>query len=174
MNFAVTVAEVNMNSFVFELLDVRRRRVRKNQMADVDVGAHTRMAAFVDKTNHGVDVVEQAQTERLQFESNIDILLLSIIAETPTGFDAPLPLGRCRNDFALPDVFAQNEQNVLSAPGASKIDEFLAPINVKFAHRIIEIDHNRVVPFRFRLVDPLSVAVADATEIGRASCRERV
>ena len=63
-------------------------------------------------------------------------------AETTAGFDAPLPLGRCRNDLALPDVFAQNEQDVLCAPVAGEFDEFFAALDVKLSDRIVEIDQS--------------------------------
>src|SRR2546423_3965807 len=129
---------MNMNGFVLELLDISGRRIRKDQVANIDSRAHARMAALIDEANHGVEVIQQAQTKWLQFESDVDILLLCIIAETPAGFDAPLPLGGRRNDFALPDVFAENQQDIFGAPGASEIDEFLAPFDVKFAHGIIE------------------------------------
>src|SRR3954463_3270516 len=107
-------------------------------MADVDVRSDAGVTAFVDKANHRIHVVKEAQTERLQFESDVDILLLSVIAKTAAGFDPPLPLGCGRDDLALPDVFAEHEQNIFRVPGPSEVDEFLAALDVKFADGIIE------------------------------------
>ena len=95
-------------------------------MADVDVRAHARMAALVDEAHHRIDVVEQAEAERFQFQRDVDFLLCRVIAESSAGFEAPLPLGFGGNDFALPDVFPEHEQDIFRAPLGGEVDEFFA------------------------------------------------
>ena len=86
-------------------------------MADIDVCADARVRAFVNEANHGIDAVEQTEAERFKFEGDIDSYFVSVISEAAAGFEAPLPLRGGWNDFALPDVFAEDEEDVFRAPG---------------------------------------------------------
>jgi hypothetical protein len=98
------------------------------------------MGAFVDEAHHGIDAVQQAEAEGFQFQRNIDFPFPGVIAETPAGFNPPLPLGGWRDHFPLPDIFAQHEQNVLGPPMRGEINEFSGAFNVKLTDWVIEVD----------------------------------
>lgn len=70
-------------------------------MADINVSPDMRMGAFVNETDHLMNIVEQAKPERLKLKSDIDILSTCIIDQDPARFDRPAPLVRGRDDFAL-------------------------------------------------------------------------
>ena len=70
--------------------------------------------------------VQEAQAKWFEFERDVDFLFIGVIAESADRFRGPIPLGIRRDDFALPDVFAENEQDILGVPGAGEIDELFA------------------------------------------------
>src|ERR1041385_8964495 len=137
---AVAIAEVDMDGLALELAQVGGARVGEHEMADVDVGPDARMIALVHETHHLVDVVEQAQAERFQFEREVDVASVGIIPQRAARLQAPLPLRLGRDDFALPNVFAEDEQNIPRAPSLGQVDEPPAALDVERAHRVIEID----------------------------------
>ena len=69
----------------------------------------------------------------------IDATAIRVIAEPPAAFDGPLPLRGGRDDFALPEILAQHEQDVLRAPFAGEVDELPAALQVKLAHGRLKI-----------------------------------
>jgi len=83
------------------------------------------MIAFVHEADHSIHAVEQAQAERLEFEGDVYVLPVGVIAEAAAAFETPLPLGFGRNDLALPDVLAQDEQDILRPPGAREVNELV-------------------------------------------------
>jgi len=56
------------------------------------------MIAFVHEADHSIHAVEQAQAERLEFEGDVYVLPVGVIAEAAAAFETPLPLGFGRND----------------------------------------------------------------------------
>src|SRR6266704_3079901 len=101
---------MNMDCFAFEFFNLGRAGVRENQMTDVNIGADAWMIAFVNEPNHGIDAVEQAQTERFEFEGDIYFLFVGVVSDAATGFESPVPLRLGWDDFALPHVFTEDEQ----------------------------------------------------------------
>ncbi len=140
VDFAVAIADVDMDGFAFELGQINRAGVGQHEVADVDIGVHARVGAFVHKTRHGGHTVEQAQSERLQLECDVDFLLVGVIAEDATGLDSPAPLLGRRDDFSLPNVFAEHEENVFRAPLSGKVNEGFAALHVEGAHGFVEVD----------------------------------
>src|SRR6516164_1009984 len=140
VNFAVTIADVDVDGFAFELGQINRASVGQHEVADVDIGAHARVGALVHETSHGGHTVEQAQPERLQLECDVDFLLVSVIAEDATGLDSPAPLLGRWDDFSLPNVFAEHEENVFRAPLSGKVNEGFAALHVEGAHGFIKVD----------------------------------
>src|SRR5262249_56131507 len=112
----------------------------QEEVGDVDIGAHGGVGALVHETCHGGHTVEQAQPERLQLECDVDFLLIGVIAEDATGLDSPAPLLGRRDDFSLPNVFAEHEENVFRAPLSGKVDEGFTALYVEGAHGFVEVD----------------------------------
>src|ERR1051325_3360339 len=144
-------------------------------MADVNVRAHAIVGTLIDEAHHRIDIVEQTQAERLQFEGNIELMFAGVISELPAGFEAPVPLGFGRDDFALPNVFSQNEEDVFGAPGLRQVNKSFATFEVKVAHGFIEIDqshcdhwqrNNRQPQFRGGVGDETNLALGDANGFG--------
>jgi hypothetical protein len=98
------------------------------------------MVALIDKADHFVNAVEEAQTERLEFEGDVDLPFVCVITEATAGFDAPSPLVGGGNDFALPDVFTEHEQNIFCAPRLGEVDVFPAAFDMELAHRFVKIN----------------------------------
>src|SRR5262249_37826314 len=140
VDFAVAIADVDMDGFAFELSQIGRASVRQDKVTDVDVGPHAQMGALVHKTCHRVNAVEQAQTERLELECDVDVLFVGVIAKDAAGLDSPVPLLGRRDDFALPDVFAQDEEDVFRTPISGEVDEGFTTLYMEVAHRIVEVD----------------------------------
>src|SRR5258708_1698123 len=140
VDFAVAIADVDMDGFAFELGQINRAGVGQHEVADVDIGAYARVGALVHETHHGGHTVDQAQPERLQLECDIDFLLVGVVAEDATGLDSPAPLLGRRNDFSLPNVFAEHEENVFRTPLSSKVDEGFAALHVEGAYGFVEVD----------------------------------
>ena len=140
VDFAVAIADVDMDGFAFELGQIDRASVGQHEVADVDIGAHAWVGALVHETRHGGDTVEQAQSERLQLECDVDFLLVGVIAEDATGLNSPAPLVDRRDDFSLPNVFAEHEENVFRTPLSGKVDEGFAALNVEGSHGFVEVD----------------------------------
>ena len=92
MHFAVAVAEVHVDGFPFELFQVGGASVGKDHVADVNVGPHARIVAFVNETGHGANAIEQAEAEGFQFQSNVYVFPVGVIAEAAAAFKTPLPL----------------------------------------------------------------------------------
>ncbi len=80
-------------------------------MTYVDVGFHVCTVAIVYETDHLLEVVQQAESERLELEGDLDSLLGSVVGEGLGVLDSPSPLGFGRNDFPLPDILAEDEQD---------------------------------------------------------------
>ena len=142
MHLAVAIAQMNVDGFALELLHLGGAGVGQDQVADVDVGPDARMAALIDETDHAGNAVQEAEAERLQFEGNVDAAFVGVIAQTAAGFQAPIPLRLGRDDFALPDIFAQDDEDVFRAPSFGQIDVLAAAGQVELAHRLVEIDHS--------------------------------
>ena len=70
----------------------------------------------------------------------IDFLLVGVIAEDATGLDSPAPLIGRRDDFSLPNVFAEHKENVFRSQLSSKVDEGFAALHVEGAHGFVEVD----------------------------------
>lgn len=140
VDLAVAIAEVNVDGFAFQFRQVGGAAVRKDEMADIDVGADARMIALVNEAGHGVDAVEEAEAKGLELEGDVDAPGVGVIANAAASLEAPLPLGGGRNDFALPDVFAEDEQDVFGAPRGGEVDELLAALDVEIADGLVEID----------------------------------
>ena len=139
VDFAVAIADVDMDGFAFELDQLERAGVSQHEVTDVDIGADARVAALVHETRHGDHAVEQAQPEGLQLECDIDSLLVGVIAEDATGLDGPAPLLGRRDDFSLPNVFAEHKENVLRSELSSKVDEGLAALHVEGTYGFVEV-----------------------------------
>lgn len=139
MDFAVAIAEVHVDGFAFKLFEFSGAGVGKHQMADVDVGFDAGVIAFINEANHFMDVVEEAEAERFEFEGDVDAFFVSIIAEAAASFDAPAPLVGGRNDFTLPDILAEDEKDVAGMPRAGEVDEFPATVEVEFTDGVVEI-----------------------------------
>ena len=140
VDFAVAIADVDMDGFAFELGQINRAGVGQHEVADVDIGADARVGALFHETRHGGHTIEQAEPERLQFECDIDFLLVGVIAEDATGLNSPAPLLGRRNDFPLPNVFAEHEENVFRTPLSSKVNEGFAALHVEGAYGFVEVD----------------------------------
>ncbi len=142
MHFAVAVAEVYVDRLAFELLDLRRTRVGQDKMADVNIGFDPRMSAFVHETHHCRRAVQQAEAKRFQFQGDIDFLLAGVISKAAASLEAPLPLsGRC-NNFALPNILAQHQQDVSCIPGVGKVNELLAAFDMKLTNGFVEVNQS--------------------------------
>jgi hypothetical protein len=140
MDFAVAVADVDMDGFAFEPGQINRTGVGQHEVADVDIGPHARVGALVHETRHGGNTVEQAQPERLQLECDINFLFVGVIAEDATGLDSPAPLLGRRDDFSLPNVFAEHKENVFCTPLSGKVDKCFAALHVEGAHGFVKVD----------------------------------
>ena len=140
VDFAVAIADVDMDGFAFELDQIERAGVSQHEVTDVNVGTDAWVAALVHETRHGGHTVEQAQPEGLQLECDINFLLVGVIAEDATGLDSPAPLLGRRDDFSLPNVFAEHKENVFRTQLSSKVDEGFAALNVEGAHGFVEVD----------------------------------
>src|ERR1700722_19907497 len=70
VDFAVAIADVDMDGFAFEPGQINRAIVGQHKVANVDIGAHAWVGALVHETRHGDHTVEQAQPERLQLEGD--------------------------------------------------------------------------------------------------------
>ena len=112
-------------------------------MTDIDVGADARVIAFIDEPNHGIDIIQEAQAKRLQFERDIYFLFVRVIANGSAGFEGPVPLRLGRNDLALPHIFSQHEQDIAGLPGAGQVDEFPGALDVKITNRRSEINQTQ-------------------------------
>src|ERR1700677_665408 len=98
------------------------------------------MGTLVDEAHHLVNIVQQAQPERLKLEGDIHVLSVSVIAQDAAGGHCPSPLIRRRDNFALPQVLAQDQHDVSGSELGRQIDEPLASGYVEIANRVIEID----------------------------------
>ena len=93
-----------------------------------------------------------------------------------------------RVDFALPEVFAEDEENVFRVPGFREVDEFLGAFQVEFAHGFVEVDESdaddgkrddRQIELRARARDELDFAARNGGGLGEnihaieAESRER-
>src|ERR1700736_3791571 len=77
---------------------------------------------------------------RLRLERDVDFLFVGVVAEDATGLDSPAPLFGRRDDFSLPNVFAEHEENVFRTPLSSKVDEGFAALHVEGAYGFVEVD----------------------------------
>src|ERR1700746_1637290 len=98
-------------------------------MAYVNIRTHARVIALVHETRHGSDTVEQAQPERLQLECDVDFLLVGVVAEDTTGLNRPAPLFSWRDNFSLPNVFTEHEENVFCFPLGSQVGGSLVALH---------------------------------------------
>jgi hypothetical protein len=140
MHFSVAVSQMNVDGFAFKFFEFGSAGVGENQMADVDVGANAWMIAFVNEADHRIDIIEETEAKRFEFERNVDLPFVGIITDAAAGFEGPIPLRFGRNDFALPHVFAQDEEDVFGVPRSSEVDELLGAFDVEFADRRSKID----------------------------------
>ena len=131
-----------MDGFALELFDFRGAGVGEHQVADVNVGPHARMAALVHETRHAGHAVQEAQTERLQFQRDVNAAFVRVIAQAAADFQPPIPLRLRRDDFALPNIFPQNDQDIFRAPGAGQVHVLAAAGEVELAHRLVEINQS--------------------------------
>src|SRR5258708_26313708 len=160
-----------MDGLAFEFFKVGGAGVGQHQVADVDVGAHARMGAIVHEADHFVYVIQQAEPEWLEFERDVDFLFGAVVAEFAAGRDGPLPLRRGGDDFTLPEVFTQHEQDILRAPIAGQIDEPFAAFEMKAADRFVEVNqpdrhdrqrNDRQPPLLRRASDEADFPIGDA------------
>src|ERR1051325_1103120 len=95
---------------------------------------------MIDESDHGLNIVQEAEAERFEFERDLNSLFRGVITEVTTTLNCPIPLGLGWNDLALPEIFPQHQQNIMGFPGSGEINEFFAASQVKLADRFIEID----------------------------------
>ena len=63
VDFAVAIADVDMDGSVFELGQINRASVGQYEVADVDIGAHARVAALVQETLVGALTISRTVTD---------------------------------------------------------------------------------------------------------------
>src|SRR5437660_10047100 len=112
-------------------------------MANIYIRAHAWMIALVHEPAHRVHVIEQAQAKWFQFKRDSHILLVRVITEPTAAFQSPLPLRLGWNHFALPDILAEHEQDILRAPRVRQINELLRAFDGELAHGLLEINDAR-------------------------------
>ena len=140
VDLAIAVADVNVDGLAGEFGNFFGTIVGENEMGDVNIRPDARVIALTDKAGHFIDAVEDAEAEGLQFQGDVDPLAVSVVAKNATGFDAPSPLFFGRDDFALPEVFSKDEEDIAGAPSLGKIDELFAPGDVVVTNGIVKID----------------------------------
>src|SRR2546426_889750 len=60
MHFAVAVAQMNMDGFALEFLNLVWADVGQNQVTDINVGPDARMVALINEMDHRIDAIEHA------------------------------------------------------------------------------------------------------------------
>src|SRR5439155_13979151 len=143
VSLAIAIAQMDVNGLALESLDLGRAAVGKDEVTNVDVGPDPLMIAFIDETNHGVHIVEQAEPKGFQLEGKVDFLFVGVIAQKAASVQPPLPLGFRRDDFALPNVFTQDHKNIFRGPGSRKVDEFFSALEMEIADGFLKIDEAR-------------------------------
>ena len=64
MNFAIAIADVDVDGAVLEFFEIKRAAVREDEVADVDISADVGVFAIVHEADHLGDVVEEAEAAR--------------------------------------------------------------------------------------------------------------
>src|SRR5579883_200950 len=138
---------MHMNRLALEFSKFGGTGIGEDEMADVNVRFYARVSALIHEAGHFANVVEQAEAERLEFKRNVNLTFVRVITQAAAGFNAPLPLRLRGYDLALPDVFAEHQQDVFCAPGLGKVNVTFAAFQMKFTDRLVEINqadgHNR-------------------------------
>ncbi len=99
-----------MDCLAAQLANFLRRDVGQVQMRDVDIRLEGRVVCLVEEGTHAIDAIEQRQRKRFELERDRKPQRLRMVREPPTVVECRPPLFGGRNDFAVPDVLAQDKQ----------------------------------------------------------------
>ncbi|GBD35602.1 hypothetical protein HRbin36_00715 [bacterium HR36] len=97
------------------------------------------MVDLRQKSHHTVYIVEQGQFERFQLECDLQTEISRIVAEAAEVCDSAAPLLLRWNDFLLPNIFAQDQKDILGLVFVSQVEVGLAALEMEPLHGTIEI-----------------------------------
>ena len=126
-------------------------------MRDIEVGLHRRAIDVVQEPGHARDVVQERECERLELECDLQAELRGVFAQRPHVLDGGRPLLGGRDHFLLPDVLAQDQQDVLGleqvghveiGPHAVEVEPLDAGVEVDQADRHAGDAHDRQAGLR--------------------------
>ncbi len=95
----------------FAWFSTHQKQMRNIAVSSYDVG-HFHV---VEESQHRIDSIYQRELKGLEFDGNLQIEFLSVLAESLDVVYSDPPLLRGRNYFLLPDVFAQHQQQIVAS-----------------------------------------------------------
>src|SRR5262249_28746224 len=109
-------------------------------MGDIDIGLHCRMIDLIQESHHILNVVQERKFEWLEFERDLSPELRCVLAQFTKVLHCRLPLLGGRDDFLLPNIFAQHKQDVLGIIFVCQVQIGPAALEMKTLHSRIEIN----------------------------------
>src|SRR5262245_369598 len=98
------------------------------------------MIAVVDEPDHGIDGIDEREMEWLELESDLNAEVGGVVAENAAVFDAGLPLLGGRNDLLVPNVFAEDKEDIFGFVFIGQIEVFFHAVNREPLDAGIEVD----------------------------------
>ena len=109
-------------------------------MRDIDIGLQCRVIDIVDEPHHVLDVAQQGQRKRFEFQGDFESQVLSVLGQFPAVVDTGFPLLRWRDHLLVPDVLAEHQQQVVGLVLVTEVQERVAAVHVEALDGGIEID----------------------------------
>ncbi len=106
---AVTIRQMDVRDAPTQFRDSIRRVLNQSQMRNIDVGFYIKLGNVFQKAVHAVDAVYDGQVKRFEFNRDFQAETVGILPEFRHAFDGPFPLIGGRDDFLVPDVFADHK-----------------------------------------------------------------
>ncbi len=138
--FTVAVRNVDMDGLALQLLQLGWFDASEQEMRDINIGLERGMIDFIDEADHGIDVVEQREGKRFEFQGDFQPQVGCVFGEPATILHRGLPLFCGGNDFAVPDVFPEDQQEVTGLVLVTEIEVILDPLEMEPLHAGIEIN----------------------------------
>src|SRR5262249_41023547 len=137
---AVAVADVDVDREPLEATELFGLRVRQMQVRDVDIRLHGRVVNLAQETKHAVHVVDERELERLQLQGDLQAQFRRMLAQAADIAGTRLPLVGRGNHLSLPDVLAQDQEQVPGLELIAQVKKGATALQVKALHGRIEVD----------------------------------
>ena len=116
-----------------------RRRVGQRKVGNIQISAHSGVVNVIQKAHHLLQRIHDGKVERLKLDGDFDAQPPGVVAQLPHPFHGPLPLVAGGDDFLLPDVFSQHQQEIFGLKLIDKVQMFSGALNVEPAHGATKI-----------------------------------